>query len=177
MTRASRWLIIVPMALVLVSADQITKVIAIHTLRGEPPIIFIGDLFRLQFAWNTGAFLSLGSTLPDAWRSLVITGLNVAILAGVLGFLLFKRQINPIFVWALGLILSGGIGNLIDRIIYNGRVADFLNVGIGGLRSGIFNIADLAIVAGLLLVIYAEVRHGREAAKRAREAEQAGDGS
>ena len=145
MTRASRWLIIVPMALVLVSADQITKVIAIHTLRGEPPIIF--------------------------------TGLNVAILAGVLGFLLFKRQINPIFVWALGLILSGGIGNLIDRIIYNGRVADFLNVGIGGLRSGIFNIADLAIVAGLLLVIYAEVRHGREAAKRAREAEQAGDGS
>ncbi|HXC20398.1 MAG TPA: signal peptidase II, partial [Steroidobacteraceae bacterium] len=54
---------------------------------------------------------------------------------------------------ALALIAGGGISNLIDRLLYGGRVTDFLNVGIGSLRTGIFNVADMAILAGALLLI------------------------
>jgi signal peptidase II len=54
---------------------------------------------------------------------------------------------------ALSLICGGGCGNLIDRIAHGGYVIDFLNVGVGGLRTGIFNIADMAIMAGALLMV------------------------
>jgi signal peptidase II len=53
----------------------------------------------------------------------------------------------------LALVAGGGISNLIDRLLYNGRVTDFLNVGIGGVRTGIFNVADMAIMAGALLLL------------------------
>jgi signal peptidase II len=56
---------------------------------------------------------------------------------------------------SLSLVLGGGIGNLIDRIFNEGRVIDFMNIGIGSLRTGVFNVADIAISCGVvwLLVI------------------------
>jgi len=54
----------------------------------------------------------------------------------------------------LTLILCGGIGNLIDRIFYQGMVIDMINFGIGNLRTGILNLADLAITFGGGLMIY-----------------------
>jgi signal peptidase II len=56
---------------------------------------------------------------------------------------------------AVVLLLAGGIGNLIDRLFHGGLVIDFLNVGIGPLRTGIFNVADVAIMAGFgILILY-----------------------
>ncbi|MBH0192527.1 MAG: signal peptidase II, partial [Nitrospira sp.] len=49
--------------------------------------------------------------------------------------------------------LSGGVANLLDRMFYDGRVVDFMNLGIGGFRTGIFNVADVCITAGVLLLI------------------------
>jgi signal peptidase II len=66
---------------------------------------------------------------------------------------LFARRLQPWRVVALALVAGGGISNLIDRLLYNGRVTDFLNVGIGGVRTGIFNVADMAIMAGALLLL------------------------
>jgi signal peptidase II len=60
-------------------------------------------------------------------------------------------------------VLAGGGGNLIDRVAYGGVVVDFLNLGIGGLRTGIFNVADLQIVAGIVMLAWLSLRH-REAA-------------
>jgi len=54
---------------------------------------------------------------------------------------------------ALALLAGGGTSNLLDRLLYDGRVTDFLNVGIGSLRTGIFNLADMAIMAGALLLV------------------------
>jgi signal peptidase II len=59
---------------------------------------------------------------------------------------------------ALGLLLAGGVGNLIDRINQNGHVTDFLNVGIGPVRTGIFNVADMAIMAGAGLLFWLSFR-------------------
>ena len=51
-------------------------------------------------------------------------------------------------------ILAGGIGNLIDRILNNGLVTDFINVGIGPLRTGIFNVADIAFTCGAIAAVF-----------------------
>jgi signal peptidase II len=162
MSRLRRLGLILSIVVVCVALDQVTKYIAIQTLKETRNVhVYLGDLFRLQYAENTGAFLSLGSTLSDGPRFWLLTGLNMVILT-VVGFVvLFKRHISTSTVIALTLILSGGIGNLIDRIGRDGRVVDFMNMGIGGLRTGIFNIADLAIVGGLVVLIAMEILHAR----------------
>jgi signal peptidase II len=60
--------------------------------------------------------------------------------------------LKPVMVLALSCICGGGISNLLDRAALGGYVVDFLNVGWGGFRSGIFNMADVAIALGLLLL-------------------------
>ena len=93
MTRVRRLVLAVSMMLALVILDQATKEIAIHTLKGHAPIAFPkgwapNDLFRFQFATNTGAFLSLFSTLDDSIRAWLLIGLNSVILVAV-GAILF----------------------------------------------------------------------------------------
>lgn len=150
------WIVVVSLVL-----DHLTKWIAIVWLKPIPPIIFIGDLFRLQYATNSGAFLSLFAGLPPGARAWLLIGFNAAILTGVAIYLLSSKPISKGSAVALAMILSGGVGNLIDRIFRDGLVIDFLNVGISigsfSIRSGIFNIADLAIVGGLILLVATEI--------------------
>jgi signal peptidase II len=61
-------------------------------------------------------------------------------------------------VLAILLFIAGGIGNLIDRMMHNGTVVDFINVGIGPLRTGIFNIADITIMGGAALLLFTTFR-------------------
>jgi signal peptidase II len=88
--------------------------------------------------------------------------LNSVILVGVTLFLFLKTRIPTPVAAALSLILCGGIGNLIDRIVRDGRVVDFMNMGIGTLRTGVFNVADLGIVGGLLLLVVLELFKPKE---------------
>jgi len=166
-SRLRRAIYVVAALFVLIAADHVTKWIAIASLKESSEVyVFLGNLFRLQYAENTGAFLSLGAGLPDGIRSLIMTGLNGVILAGLIAYLFAARRI-PIFpAIALTLIAGGGIGNLIDRIFRDGRVVDFMNMGITtngfSLRTGVFNIADVAIMAGLFLIIAHELLNIRK---------------
>lgn len=135
-----------------IACDQATKFIAKEYLRPLAPISFAGDLFRLQYAENTGAFLSLGSSLPEHWRQWIFTVFVGVFLIGLLLYVVFSRDLHFNHVACLSLVCSGGLSNLIDRIAYGGRVVDFLNVGIGSIRTGIFNVADMAITAGAILL-------------------------
>ena len=155
-------LLLAAVALPTLALDHATKWAAIAYLKeGYPVYSWLGDLFRLQYAENTGAFLSLGSTLSGFWRASVMVGVNSLILLGVLIFLLAARFSNITAPTALSLVLAGGVGNLIDRVFRDGVVVDFMNMGVGfgdfSLRTGIFNIADLAIVAGVILLVVSEV--------------------
>lgn len=134
------------------TVDQGTKFIAKAYLGPGALISFAGDTFRLQYAENSGAFLSLGASLPDPWRNLVFTVLVGVFLFGLLGYVLFSNSLAGVAVNCLSFVFAGGISNLIDRIAYDGRVVDFLNVGIGPLRTGIFNVADMAITFGALIL-------------------------
>lgn len=141
-----------------VGCDQVTKGIARARLAGEPGYSFLGDLLRLQYSENHGAFLSLGASLPPAARFWLFTGAIGLVLLGLLAYSLYKPGINRAHSAAIALVLGGGIGNLIDRIAFNGGVTDFLNIGIGTLRTGIFNVADIAIMAGVAMLFYLGVK-------------------
>ena len=179
MTRSKRLALIAAIVCGIVALDQITKVIAIAALTVEappgaavartakPPVAFPkswhpDDLFRFQYATNTGAFLSLGSRLPERARFWLLTCLNAVILTLLAGFLVFRRDIEWLTALALTLILSGGIGNMIDRFFRGGEVVDFMiidtgiRIGSWPVQTGIFNIADLGIVGGLLLLVALE---------------------
>lgn len=164
-----RVFLVFTLVLILVGLDQGSKLVAIAKLENQPAISHFGDLFRWQFATNTGAFLSLGSGLSDGARFWVLTCLNGVILGAVLLFLLLKTSLRAPIVVSLACILAGGVGNLIDRLLRDGVVIDFMNLGIGPLRTGIFNVADLAIVGGLVLLMLVEYFQGGRVAASAEE--------
>jgi signal peptidase II len=111
-------------------------------------------VFRLQYSENAGAFMSLGMDLSDSVRFwLLIIGVGVA-LTGMLQFVLFSREMDRFSVVAASLIIGGGFSNLLDRLYNDGLVVDFMNAGIGPVRTGIFNLADVAIMAGSGMLVY-----------------------
>jgi signal peptidase II len=152
-TRRSRFRLVTVVVGACIVLDQLTKSMAQADLAGAAPLSFFHDTFRLQYALNHGAFLSLGAALPDGARFWLFTVFNAAVLAGILAFVLLRRRLAPGVVIGLSLIAGGGIGNLIDRIVYHGAVVDFMNLGIGMLRTGVFNLADTAITGGAAIVI------------------------
>jgi signal peptidase II len=110
---------------------------------------------RIQYAENPGAFLGAGSRLPPSARFALLVVINGVFLALIAALVVFKRPAGRWQHLAVVLLLAGGIGNLIDRLFHNGLVIDFLNVGIGPVRTGIFNVADMAIMAGFgILLLY-----------------------
>lgn len=135
-----------------IGLDQISKAIARAELMGRPPRSFLGDLFRLGYVENRGAFLSIGAGLSDQLRYWALTVVPVFILSGLLLYTLFSRQLTRWQTLAFSFILGGGISNVYDRLLF-GQVVDFMNLGIGSLRTGIFNFADVSIMVGLFMML------------------------
>lgn len=140
-----------------VGCDQTTKAAARKYLPRNEILSFAGDTLRLQYAENKGAFLGMGSALPEKTRGFLFTAGVGAFIFAALCYLLVSPLPRGTAV-ALSLICGGGCGNLIDRIAYGGCVVDSLKVGVGGLRTRIFNIADEAIMAGALLMVLHSVK-------------------
>ncbi len=117
----------------------------------------------LSYTENSGAFLSLGAGLPENIRQTIFVVLVSIFLIGFLFFVIRNQELNLLVVSSSALIIGGGLGNLIDRILNQGSVIDFMNVGIGPIRTGVFNVADLAILAGIFIfaVFYAKKRHNQ----------------
>lgn len=156
-----RFIQIIIIAITLISCigcDQTTKAVAKEYLPRNEVLSFAHDTFRLQYAENRGAFLGIGFSLPEKTRELLFTVGVGAIVFGMLGFLLLAPALPHSTAIALSLIASGGLSNLVDRIAYDGYVVDFLNIGVGSLRTGIFNLADVAIMVGGIAFIVSGLR-------------------
>jgi len=128
--------------------------VATFFLRNTPPRLFLAGTVRLEYALNPGGFLSLGHNIPEAVRASLFIGFNICTMLLIAGFLFFRRTLDWKLFVAVSFVLAGGIGNLIDRVSNNGLVTDFINVGIGPLRTGIFNVADMAVMFGGFTVAY-----------------------
>jgi signal peptidase II len=150
-----KFLLIGVTSVISIAIDQFTKYLATKYLFAHEQIGWWNDFFVLTYSINHGAFLGLGNNLPEGIRDLIFSGLVGLFLIGFSVYALRDKTLNNLQNLACGLVLSGGFSNLYDRITNNGGVVDFMNMGIGGLRTGIFNVADMAIMAGVfLLVIY-----------------------
>ena len=154
--------IVAAIATGIVAADLITKAVFERAFYGQPTLHLLGDTVRVGFVLNTGVFLSLGHALSPAMRFwLFVVGVGL-VLTTLLALTLKDPRFRAAEVASVAAIVGGGIGNLVDRVQL-GAVRDFLNVGIGSLRTGIFNVADMAITfGGIALILLPLLRRRRE---------------
>ncbi len=145
---------LVAAVLATIGCDRLTKHVATATLAGTAGHSFLADTIRLGYVENAGGFLSLGATLPSIARVAIFTVATGVTLLG-LTVLAFRRGLAGWPALGLSLFVAGGASNWIDRLV-NGTVVDFLNVGIGPLRTGVFNVADVAIMLGAALFVFGE---------------------
>ena len=155
MRNVSRLLLVSALLIGCVGCDQISKhVVRSQLMLGESHP-YLGETLRLTYTHNTGAILGLGDSLPESARIAFFQGVVGLIVLGLLWAAAFARDMSRWQIIALALLAAGGLGNLIDRVLYEGKVTDFLNIGVGGLRTGIFNIADVVEVVGVILYVLA----------------------
>jgi signal peptidase II len=140
-----------------VACDQATKVIASQILESGP-IEYFGGFVQFRLVHNPGAFLSLGAQLPEGVRDFLFQGVVPLLLA--VAVIVLMRSMAPTRTAIVGasLILGGGLGNFIDRTLHEGGVVDFVSIGFSGLRTGVFNVADVAIIGGVLMVLWEQHR-------------------
>lgn len=131
-----------------ICADQITKSLARQTLAGNPAISLLLDCVRFQYVENRGGFLGYLNPLPESYRFWLLSAGVAVLLIAAAAYMFTRDTYTARQCASASLILAGGASNLIDRLINNGGVVDFISIGIGPVRTGIFNLADLFILAG-----------------------------
>jgi signal peptidase II len=155
MRRLARFALVSILLVGCVGCDQLAKQVARSELALAETHSFLNDTVRLTLTENTGAFLGLGDSLPESAKSLLFQGAVGLLVLGLLWAAVFAHGLSRWQISALSLLAAGGLGNLIDRLINDGRVTDFMNLGIGSLRTGIFNVADVVAVTGVVLYLLA----------------------
>jgi signal peptidase II len=136
-----------------IGCDRVTKHAATTFLSGLPSRSYLGDTVRLAYVENTGGFLSLGAELPSAVRTALFT-VGTGLLLCMLVFIAIRHKWDRVSTLGLALFVAGGASNWIDRVT-RGSVVDFLNVGVGPVRTGVFNLADVAIMLGAAMIAIA----------------------
>ncbi|HVO38439.1 MAG TPA: signal peptidase II [Spirochaetia bacterium] len=148
-----RIVVMLVVMLLVIGCDQATKAAARAALGHGGVVSVLGGALILRYVENPGAFLSLGAWLPGAARRWLFVAFPLAVLAAMAVYVARRRALRARFAVGIALVAGGGLGNLLDRILHDGRVGDFLNLGLGGLRTGIFNLADLSILSGCVLLL------------------------
>ena len=148
-----RTLILLLLILSNIGCDQISKRVVREQLHYDEQIYLMSNHLMLTKVENTGAFLSLGSSLSPILKKGLLLGLPILGLSFMLFVLLGDRKLERDMAISLSFIIGGGIGNLIDRFIY-GSVTDFLHMDFGLFRTGIFNLADVSITCGILYYVF-----------------------
>ena len=136
-------------AAVLIVADQITKWIILERVMVPPRIIPVTDFFNLVLVWNRGVSFGLFSDGDPSQRWILI-GVALAVTTALTVWL-WRADRWPVAL-ALGLVIGGALGNVIDRLRF-GAVADFLDFHVAGFHWPAFNLADSAITVGVVLLV------------------------
>jgi signal peptidase II len=139
------------------AADQLTKFYILHVINlDEREPIQITPFMDLAMAWNKGVSYGLLTTNMQY----LLVAMSIFIVIAVLVFLSNTKK--PMAAASYGLLIGGALGNALDRILH-GAVADFVLLHWGTLNWYIFNVADIAIVAGVALLLYDAIFDGKKA--------------
>lgn len=137
-------------ALGALALDGLTKTWAVQSLELYQPVPIVGQFFRLTLNYNPGVAFGLfsdGGVLPTVLTGAILSGLSVWLARSV-----HAGSLPAASAWPIGLLLGGAIGNFIDRL-RDGRVTDFLDVGVGATRWPTFNLADTCTVVGMVALV------------------------
>jgi signal peptidase II len=155
MTKTSaivRTVVIILLLAVNVGCDQMSKQFVRSNLAYDHRIMMLDDHVMFTRVENRGAFLSLGQSLSQEPRFIILVVIPfIALIVGLM--LVFTRaNLSRSTVIAIGFIVGGGLGNLYDRYIY-GSVTDFMHINFYIFRTGIFNMADVSIMTGAFIIL------------------------
>lgn len=132
--------------------DLLSKAWIVASLRLHEGFPLIDGFFNIVHVRNPGAAFGFLAAAPPLFRSVFFIAVTVAAILLILRYLHVSRIEEPSLVWALALILSGAVGNLIDRVRF-GEVVDFLDVYVGTYHWPAFNVADSAISVGAVILM------------------------
>ncbi|WP_025663487.1 signal peptidase II [Aquimarina megaterium] len=135
-----------------ISCDQITKEKVREEISKNETVKVIGDNFILTKVENTGAALSLGENLTPNLKIIFLQVLPLLVLLFMFIYIVKENKISKLNLIGFSFIIGGGIGNIYDRILFN-SVTDFMYLEYGFLHTGIFNMADVSVVVGTLLIL------------------------
>ena len=156
MTSTARWFW--PLAIALLVADCATKRVAERRIDLGVPRHVVGETVRFTLSYNTKA--AMGFQLGGDSRRLVLSALSVVALI-VLGVLYHRtRPTDRLRVIGVALVAGGALGNLVDRVRSSAGVVDFIDVGVAHVRFWTFNVADMGITCGAILLMLALGRWG-----------------
>ncbi len=149
MNYKKKWLLFILFVLLIIILDQISKFLVLKFAPLNTPLEVLGNFFRITFVYNERGIF--GTSFGPHWLYYLLPAGGI-----VFVFILFLKSKSYFLSIVYGMIIGGGLGNLIDRLLY-GKVIDFLDFGIGNLRWYFFNIADASVVISILLLLSEEI--------------------
>lgn len=159
MKLTKRSIYILAVTVLTIAVDQISKVLVRTHIEERTEInpgdriSLIGDAFIMMNVRNEGAFLGMGSELNPTLRIILLLILPIIVLGFVLRYVLKDKSLDNWSLFAFASIIGGGIANVFDRIAF-GSVTDFFYIKLTDiLRTGIFNMADLSVTTGMIILV------------------------
>lgn len=141
---------LLPALLIALTLDWATKMWAEQTLVLDQPVAVVGQVFRFTLGYNAG--LGFGLFASNGPGPVALTGVVILGLAAWIAKSLRTGDLSPSAGWPIGFLFGGAVANFADRLP-DGRVTDFLDVGLGATRWPTFNLADTFIVLGVILLM------------------------
>ena len=158
-SQKKRNLLITIIVLLSIASDQISKICVRNNFESYTETSIIGDVFTLIKVENSGAFLGMGSELSETFRILLLIVLPIIVLVSITVYTYIEKTLDKNSIIGFSLIIGGGIANIFDRIVY-GSVTDFLYLNFGGIfKTGIFNVADLSVTTGMILILISSFKN------------------
>ena len=151
--KKNKLLYIILIILLSITLDQILKIVVRNTIAYYQTIEVFAKYFTLTKVENTGAFLSLGNDLPRVFYYILMVILPILVIGYAFYYLLSKSGHSKAIIIGISLVIGGGLGNIIDRILY-GSVTDFMHMDFVIFRTGVFNIADMCVMAGMGFILF-----------------------
>lgn len=138
-------------SVIVIFIDMLSKVLIKNFILFGEHISIIKDFLYLTYVKNTGAAFSI---FEDSTLFLVIV--SIIIILGII-YYIFKHDLNKYEILGYGMVIGGAFGNLFDRVVY-GYVIDFIDIYIFGYDYPVFNVADMGIVIGVVILFIGILR-------------------
>lgn len=136
------------------AVDQISKIWVRANFSVRETKELIGDKFIMQYVENEGAFLGMGSDMNPTLHFIFLKLLPLLVLGYVVYYIVKGKEMDRLSTIAFSCIVGGGLSNVIDRFLF-GSVTDFFYINLGGVfKTGIFNVADVAVTTGMFILIF-----------------------